>query len=76
MSDKETVARGCVKLTVGYINFDEDGGASDGIEDSIDYEVDDVLNAIKVLISDLKEELVNEEELTNFIEKCLKESIE
>lgn len=76
LSDKETVARGCVKLTVGYINFDEDGGASDGIEDSIDYEVDDVLNAIKVLISDLKEELVNEEELTNFIEKCLKESIE
>lgn len=76
LSDKEIVARGCVKLTVGYINFDEDGGASDGIEDSIDYEVDDVLNAIKVLISDLKEELVNEEELTNFIEKCLKESIE
>lgn len=72
MSDKETVARGCVKLTVGYINFDEDGGASDGIEDSIDYEVEDVLNALKVLISDLKEELGCEQKLANSIEECLK----
>ena len=72
MSDKETVARGCVKLTVGYINYDEDGGASDGIEDSIDYEVEDVLNALKVLISDLKEELGCEQKLVNSIEECFK----
>lgn len=74
MSDKETVARGCVKLTVGYINFDEDGGASDGIEDSIDYEVDDVLNALKKMISELKDELVSEQKLAIFLEKCLKQS--
>ena len=73
LSDKETLARGYVKLTVGYLDFDEDGGASDGIEDSIDYEVDDVLDALKDLISDLKEELVNEQELANSIENCLKQ---
>ena len=58
-------------LTVGYLNFDEDGGASDGIEDSLDYEVDDVLDALKDLISDLKEEFNNELELAHSLERCL-----
>lgn len=71
LSGKETLARGYVKLIVGYLHFDEDGGASDGIEDSIDYEVDDVLNALKDLITGLKEELANEQELANALEKCL-----
>lgn len=69
--DKKILARGYVNLTVGYLNFDEDGGASDGIEDSIDYEVDDVLDALKDLISDLKEEFNNELELAHSLEKCL-----
>lgn len=73
LSDKEILARGYVKLTIGYLDFDEDGGVADGIEDSIDYEVDDVLDALKDLISDLKEELVNEQELANFFENCLKQ---
>lgn len=73
LSDKEILARGYVKLTVGYLDFDEDGGASDGIEDSIDYEVDDVLDALKKLISDLQEELVNEQELANSLKNCLKQ---
>lgn len=72
LSNKEIIARGYVKLTVGYLDFDEDGGATDGIEDSIDYEVDDVLDALKDLISDLKEELVNEQELANSFANCLK----
>lgn len=76
LSDIETLARGYVKLTVGYLNFDEDGGASDGIEDSIDYEVDDVLNALKDLISDLNEELVNDQKLANSIKNCLKQKYE
>lgn len=76
MSGKEILARGYVKLTVGYLDFDEDGGAADGIEDSIDYEVDDVLDALKDLISDLKEELVNEQELANSFENCLKQKNE
>ena len=72
LSNKEIIARGYVKLTVGYLDFDEDGGAADGIEDSIDFEVDDVLDALKDLISDLKEELVNEQELANSFVNCLK----
>ena len=72
LSNKEILAKGYVKLTVGYLDFDEDGGAADGIEDSIDYEVDDVLDALKDLISDLKEELVNEQELANSFANCLR----
>lgn len=72
LSNKEILARGYVKLTVGYLDFDEDGGVDDGIEDSIDYEVDDVLNALKDLISDLNEELVNEREFANSFANCLK----
>lgn len=58
------------------MDFDEDGGASDGIGDSIDYEVDDVVNALKNLILDVKSELVNEQELVGFVERCMKESVE
>ena len=68
---EEKIAIGYVKLVVGYLNFDEDGGASDGIEDSIDYEVDDVLDALDNLITDLKKELVKEQKLANSVKKCL-----
>ena len=71
--DEEKLAIGYVKLIVGYLNFDEDGGASDGIEDSIDYEIDDVLEALENLISDLKEELVKEQKLAKSFKKCLKQ---
>lgn len=61
---------------IDYLDFDEDGGASDGIGDSIDYEVDDVVNALKNLILDVKSELVNEQEIVGFVERCMKESVE
>lgn len=76
ISDKEILAKGYVKLTVGYLDFDEDGRAADGIEDSIDYEVDDVLDTLKDLISDLKEELVNEQKLAISLKNCLKQKDE
>lgn len=72
LTDDGILAKGYVKLTVGYLNFDEDGGASDGIEDSIDYEVDDILGALRNLLSDLEEELVMEQKMV----KTIKERIE
>ena len=32
----ENTTSGYIKLTVGYLNFDEDGGAADGISDEVD----------------------------------------
>lgn len=68
---KEVIARGYVKLTVGYLAFDENGNAADGIKDSIVYEVDNVLDALKDLISDLKKELVSEQKFAKFLMNCL-----
>lgn len=68
---KKIVAKGYVTLTVGYLDFDEDGGAAQGIDDCINYEVDDVLDALKDIISNLKDELVNEQKLVSHIETCL-----
>ncbi|WP_283674738.1 PIN domain-containing protein [Butyricicoccus sp. Marseille-Q5471] len=42
----ENTASGYIKLTVGYLNFDEDGGAADGISDEIEYEYDDLLKEL------------------------------
>lgn len=39
----ENTTSGYIKLTVGYLNFDEDGGAADGLSDDVEYEYDDIL---------------------------------
>lgn len=72
-SDQKTIATGYITLTVGYLNFDEDGGAADGIEDSIEYDVDDVLAAIESLIIELEDELIAEQKIVGFLESYLKE---
>lgn len=72
MNDNEVLAKGYVKLTVGYLNFDEDGGASDGIGDSIDYEMDSIFEALRNLLSDLEDEFGYEQKLI----KTIKDSID
>lgn len=42
----ENMARGYIKLLVGYLNFDEDGGAADGLSDDIEYKYDDILKEL------------------------------
>ena len=70
-SNRETIARGYVKLTIGYLDFDENGGASDGIEDSIDYEVENVLETLESLIIKMRDELDDEQDLAASIKKCI-----
>ena len=72
LSDNQVLAKGYVKLTVGYLNFDEDGGAADGIEDSIDYEMDSIFEALRNLLSDLEDEFGYEQKLI----KTIKDSID
>lgn len=33
---------GYIKLTVGYLSFDEDGGTANGLSDDVEYEFDDI----------------------------------
>ena len=42
----ENTTSGYIKLTVGYLNFDEDGGAADGISDEVEYEYNDILKEL------------------------------
>lgn len=42
----ENTTSGYIKLTVGYLNFDEDGGATDGLSDDVEYEYDDILKEL------------------------------
>ena len=42
----ENTTSGYIKLTVGYLNFDEDGGAADGISDEVEYDYHDILKEL------------------------------
>ena len=42
----ENAVKGYIKLVVGYLNFDEDGGAADGLSDDVEYEYDDILKEL------------------------------
>ncbi len=46
------IAVGQISVTYGFIEFDEDGGASDGLADDISYSCDDVIEAIKSVLDD------------------------
>ena len=55
---------GYIKLIVGYLNFDEDGGASDGIEEDIDdylSQEDDLIAFNHRVIKEVSEKIVNGE---------------
>lgn len=59
----EAIANGEVKLTVGYLNFDEDGGAADGISDEIEYSTEPVVYALKEIAESIQNLVENEKRL-------------
>ena len=62
---------GYIKLIVGYLNFDEDGGASDGIDDDIEYEFDEILKEIDSYISEQNNIVETEATIVEIIETAL-----
>lgn len=54
------IANGYVSLTVGYLDFDEDGGAGDGIEDDIEYYCEDIVNALESIAKSISENVEKE----------------
>ena len=62
---------GYIKLIVGYLNFDEDGGASDGIDDDIEYEFDEILKEIDGYISEQGSIVEAEAKIVEVIEIAL-----
>lgn len=62
---------GYIKLIVGYLNFDEDGGVFDGIDDDIEYEFDKVLKEIDSYISEQDSIVEAEAKIVEIIETVL-----
>ena len=52
LTDNGETAKGMIKVVVGYMHFDEEGCATDGIEDEVSFDY----NAIKKLVDDFVEE--------------------
>lgn len=49
------IQKGYIKLTVGYMNYDEDGGVADGLSDDVDYYYEEIIEEIDYVIEGLKE---------------------
>ena len=71
LNDQEKIAGGFIKLTVGYINYDEDGGVADGIDDSIEYYYDKIIEEMDNFISEQREQVDEEVEIIKIIEDAL-----
>ncbi len=69
--DDKKIATGHVKLTVGYLDFDEDGGVANGLEDSIEYECFEILDKIKAYVREQKQALKKEKKIIEIIENAI-----
>ena len=59
-NESETIASGTIELTVGFMNVDDDGGVTDGLEDSIEYNYRMIIDELDAFIQK-QNELLNEE---------------
>ena len=53
-TDNGEVADGFIKLVVGYMHFDEDGGAADGIDDEVIIHYTDIKKLVVEFIAEQK----------------------
>ena len=65
--NKDVYSKGYVKLTVGYYNFDEDGGVGDASDDMIEYEYQDIIDSLDKIISKCQERLEKEQKICNIL---------
>lgn len=68
---QELIARGYIKLTVGYLDFDEDGGVDNGIEDSIEYNYSEIIEKIDDYILEQRQQIEKEEKIVTIIKNTL-----
>lgn len=65
------VYKGCIELTVGYINYDEDGGVADGLADNVEFHYDAIINCIEDVKNGLRDLLDSHNGLKECLEKLL-----
>lgn len=69
--EKETIARGTIELTVGYIEYDEDGGVADGLADEIDYSYSSIIEQLDNFILAQNEYMKTEKAIIEIIEEAI-----
>lgn len=69
--EKEIIASGIVELTVGYIQYDEDGGVADGLADEIDYRYHSIIEQLDNFILEQNEYMKTENAIIEIIEEAI-----
>lgn len=69
--EKEIIASGAIELTVGYIEFNEDGGVADGLADEIDYSYSSIIEQLDNFILEQNEYMKNEKAVIEIIEAVI-----
>ena len=67
------IGTGIVALSVGYIELNEDGGVENGMEDSIEYQCEELIDALKEILENMKKSVQTELDITKQIERILHE---
>ena len=69
--EKEIIASGFINLTVGYLNYDEDGGVADGTEDHIQYYDDQIIKEMDNFILQQNKQVSIETGIVKIIKEAL-----
>lgn len=69
--EKEIIASGTVELTVGYIEYDEDGGVADGLEDEINYSYRSIIEQLDNFTLEQNEYMKTEKAIIEIIEGAI-----
>lgn len=69
--EKEIIAKGKIELTVGYIEYAEDGGVADGVGDEIDYSYSSIIEQLDNFILEQNEYMKSEKAITEIIEEVI-----
>ena len=70
-STKEQIGQGYIKLTVGYLHFDDEGQVGDGLEESIEYEYSEIIDVLCDFIKEQNAILKREKDIIDIIESIV-----
>lgn len=68
---KEIIASGVVELTVGYFEYDEDGGVADSLTDNIDYSYHSIIEKLDNFILEQNEYMKTEKTIIEIFEEAI-----
>lgn len=72
----ENIATGYIKLTVGYLDFDENGGAAGGLSDEVEYEYDNILEELESFICAQNYVVEKDTKISNIISEAINAGID